>query len=77
MLSSSMILYPNPIKNSFTIEGMTGQNTIEIFSELGQLLNVVKSESSAKTINTENLTSGIYFVKVKGNEVEKVFRVNK
>lgn len=77
VLSSSMILYPNPIKNSFTIEGMTGQNTIEIFSELGQLLNVVKSESSAKTINTENLTSGIYFVKVKGNEVEKVFRVNK
>jgi len=76
-LANELKLYPNPIGNSFTIDGMIGTNTIEIYSELGQLISTTKTEFSIITINTENISPGIYLVKVKGNGSEKTIKVSK
>jgi len=57
----SFNIYPNPCKNSLTIESYTGK--LEIYNSKGQL---VKSEhlESGGFINTSSLLTGIYILKL-------------
>lgn len=57
-------MYPNPAKNSLTIAG-EDIKVIEIYSVVGQ--QVYKDESiktNVININTTNINSGIYFVRI-------------
>lgn len=61
-------LYPNPVDNILTIEKLDGANKIEIYNVVGKLLKTVnKISTPVVTINTADLTSGIYFVIVHNN----------
>lgn len=66
-IDTSIALYPNPINNQFNIEVSNGVaiNSVEVFDISGkQLLNFKASVS----YNINQLTSGVYFVKVKTNQ---------
>lgn len=76
-------LYPNPAQNNVTLEltGLVGFALIEIISDKGQLLfseniNVMEKQS---TLNFElsSMAAGLYFVRVRQRNFEKVLRLIK
>ena len=75
--ANHMIVYPNPTNSIINVELKDGEtaNKITIFSYTGQKINEV---SDMRTINLENLSKGIYFVKVQGsnggNYVKKIIK---
>ena len=58
-------VYPNPVKDKLYIENVDG-NYVEIINALGQVINL-EMLSTGKTleIDTQNMPSGVYYVKVK------------
>ncbi|MFN7013565.1 MAG: T9SS type A sorting domain-containing protein, partial [Bacteroidia bacterium] len=54
-------LYPNPVTNSFTIEGEVVVENVIIYNLLGQEL---KTFSNTNSFNVEDLQSGTYLVQV-------------
>ena len=75
--TNQMVVYPNPTNSILNIELMDGEaaNKITIFSYTGQKVNEV---SDMRSINLENLSKGIYFVRVQGsnggNYVKKIIK---
>jgi hypothetical protein len=59
---SSFTMYPNPVENELTIENMENVNMIEVFNIIGEKVITVDVSTTAVTINTSNLNSGVYFV---------------
>jgi len=69
-------VYPNPISNQFTVE-INGDNNsygFEILNSMGQVVSSGKITEKI-TINSSDLSQGIYFVKIKlgNNFVTKKF----
>jgi len=64
--SSKFNIYPNPTKNSFTIDLKDNleYKKVNIYNSLGQF---IKSNKEL-TINTTNLSTGIYFVQIETNQ---------
>ncbi len=60
--TNSVVLYPNPAKDSFVIAGITEEATIEIYSALGQ--KVLEQDFIGETAIRFNLASGIYMAKI-------------
>jgi uncharacterized protein (TIGR02145 family) len=58
--SNSIIIYPNPVKNILTIDGLVVQDVV-IYSVLGK--EVVKI-SNLNTIDVSSLSKGVYFINV-------------
>ncbi|MDO3694785.1 T9SS type A sorting domain-containing protein [Wenyingzhuangia sp. chi5] len=64
-----MSIDPNPIQNNLLIEFEdSNEATIEIFTENGQLLMLKTITSSQNNINTSNLQTGMYWVKLTSNK---------
>jgi hypothetical protein len=72
-------IYPNPA-NDFITVGVADANegtTIHIINALGELVLTEKATSTSTTLKTENLTNGIYFVKVEsknGSAIKKFIK---
>ena len=70
--TSSLNIYPNPVKSSSTIEFNTSRFTnclIDIYDLAGQKISTIINESVAAgvhsyTFNSSNLPQGVYFVKL-------------
>lgn len=63
------IFFTNPIKNEMLIKSNSSIETISIFNVLGQQLFSAKyNGENAININTQNWTSGIYFMNVSTKE---------
>ena len=71
-------IYPNPVTNQFSIYSKAGVTikSLSIYNNLGQLVQTIINPN--QNINIENLTSGIYFIKVKtdSNELTTKFIKN-
>jgi Pregnancy-associated plasma protein-A/Secretion system C-terminal sorting domain len=74
-------VYPNPFSDQFTIScnnlaDMNGK-TIKLYDVTGKLIiaQIIKTEKTL--INDGNLPSGMYFLKVEGGNVPKVFKLIK
>jgi hypothetical protein len=59
-------IYPNPAKESIVISSMSLVNTIEVTDLLGQKQNIIVERLTTNDLQltTNNLPSGIYFIKV-------------
>ena len=62
-------IYPNPVKDVLTINGQIDH--VEIYDTFGKL--VLKSNKN--TINTRNLSNGIYMVNIKSNDLKITKRI--
>ena len=58
--SNSIIIYPNPVKNTLTIDGLVVKDVV-IYSVLGK---AVLKMSNQNTIDVSLLSKGVYFIKV-------------
>lgn len=56
----NVTIYPNPAKESVTIEGV---GEINIFNSFGQLV-YRKANNNITTVDVSNFEKGIYFIKV-------------
>lgn len=66
--SNILSLYPNPAKNEFFIQNgnkLSGKVDVEIYDVTGKLLSSQKVSGTEK-ISTQQLTNGMYIIKVSG-----------
>ncbi|MBC8527107.1 MAG: right-handed parallel beta-helix repeat-containing protein, partial [Candidatus Cloacimonetes bacterium] len=75
--------YPNPTKNSTTIQYSLKQNSnviISIYNIKGQLISTIVNETKPKgeysvIFNTEALSSGVYFYKIQTEYVSEIKKI--
>jgi hypothetical protein len=68
--SSSIKIYPNPIKDKFQIEfqnKITQDLKLNITNSLGQTLYILDNPSQKQNIDISFLSSGIYYLKIQSN----------
>ncbi|GAA0725968.1 hypothetical protein GCM10009430_32410 [Aquimarina litoralis] len=66
-------IYPNPAKESLNIafSNFNEEIRIEIYTINGKLIDTVTSKSKLSRINTGRLKSGIYILKIKGENINE------
>jgi intracellular sulfur oxidation DsrE/DsrF family protein len=69
-------VYPNPAMDVVTIAfEKTGLAKIEIMNALGETVRVINTSMQSSTVNTGDLTSGVYYVKVSSEGKQGVSRL--
>lgn len=79
---SGVEVYPNPANDFIVVDfptslEVTDNKTVYIINALGEIVVTEKATSSSITLNTDNLTNGIYFVKVEsknGSAIKKFIK---
>jgi len=69
------VIYPNPVRDNLKIDNLEENTTIEIYSITGQRVRTVTSAMGSIEIDMNNLSNGIYVVKMqngKNTRTEKV-----
>jgi hypothetical protein len=62
----NIVIYPNPVVDYLFINGLSGSQNYQIYSQLGQIITEGKLENSNQ-IDLSRLATGIYFVQLSGN----------
>lgn len=58
-------IFPNPVKNELTINGISKANKIEVYDMTGRLLKTIELQNTEETsINASELNNGVYFIRV-------------
>lgn len=70
-------MFPNPAKNSVTINTENEITKIEIFNILGQTVKVIEGNSNKMTIDISSLNSGTYMAKVTSGTATKTVKLIK
>ena len=73
----SVVIAPNPTKNSINVNCNSNIQSIQLFDVQGRVLMTQLANNSQSTVDVSNYTNGIYFVKVltgEGNKVEKIIK---
>lgn len=65
---ATMVVYPNPAKNSIRVESNQTINMVRILNVLGQEVYSEALSNNSTVINVASLRSGIYFVNIETNE---------
>jgi hypothetical protein len=60
---SKVIMYPNPVTNYLTIEANSAIEKVSVYTVLGQEVLVKSPKSNSTTIQTSQLSKGVYIVK--------------
>jgi hypothetical protein len=63
ILKTAIDLYPNPVNNGFTIKGVVGAISLELYGLDGKLL-FSKTVIENEYIPVNSLTTGIYYIKL-------------
>ncbi|WP_196894117.1 DUF7619 domain-containing protein [Aureivirga marina] len=76
-LDTSIAVYPNPASNVIHISADNNLKEVSIFNVLGNEVyrNSIENSTLKQSVSLENLTSGVYFIKVKsvkGNFLDKL-----
>jgi len=72
-LLPKLLIYPNPNNGIFTLELNNNKKTdIYIIDITGKIVNKFETSDYKTTINTQNLQSGVYYIKVDNNVVKFV-----
>ncbi|MEZ4857906.1 MAG: T9SS type A sorting domain-containing protein [Flavobacteriaceae bacterium] len=69
--------FPNPVSNTLTVSSEYSFTAYEVYDILGKRVDTQALEGTTIAIEMGQLNSGIYFVTVKSNELQKTFKVVK
>lgn len=68
----NIVLYPNPVKNSFKIKGLSKSiYDLDIITVQGQVVMSLKNFNPSEAIRTNNLPNGLYIVNIKSESSQK------
>ena len=68
-------VYPNPATDIIKIENLKPNASLELIDSSGKLVKSISNNKSTKTeVNIKNLPSGIYYLKVDGQSVQKIIK---
>lgn len=73
-------IYPNPATNKVTISGINSKTTVIIVDLNGKeydLSKIIQMESNSASIDVRSLKSGLYFIKVQGDNESRTFKLLK
>ncbi|KAA5821856.1 T9SS type A sorting domain-containing protein [Algibacter amylolyticus] len=79
----SVSVYPNPFKDSFSyqFDSNTSQSVnVELFTITGQKIKDIKNATISNnrgTVNTENLSKGMYLVRISSGDIQETKRLIK
>ena len=65
-IDSSSIFVSNPVNNEFVVKGLSGVNTINVYSLLGAKVLSSQVSQEAITVDVSALSAGMYVVEVSG-----------
>ncbi|XMO86774.1 T9SS type A sorting domain-containing protein [Algibacter sp. AS12] len=80
---SNLSVYPNPFSDSFSyqFESNTSQSVdVELFTITGQKIKDIKNATISNnrgTVNTENLSKGMYLVRISSGDIQETKRLIK
>ncbi|WP_299334210.1 T9SS type A sorting domain-containing protein [uncultured Psychroserpens sp.] len=81
VMTDNFLVYPNPFKNLVNIyNGIEGDNlSINIYSSLGQLVlsKTIENEGMKMSVNTTDLTAGVYIMVVKTETTISTYKIVK
>jgi hypothetical protein len=66
LINEEVVLYPNPVTDFFTLQSSKFIQSISIYNINGELIKFFLKESSKYMVN--ELSSGLYFVKIESND---------
>lgn len=73
--SSKIILYPNPVKDSFNIKGLENTSCqLQIITADGRLVMTKDNFNPNQSISTEKLSNGFYFVRLISDKSSKTIK---
>ncbi|WP_396600768.1 S8 family serine peptidase [Algibacter sp. R77976] len=69
-------IFPNPIEDKLyiTMPSDDGIISLRIYDVLGKIINTYSLSNSSSVIDVENLSKGIYIVKIKHNDISKTLK---
>ena len=70
----ALALYPNPVSDKLTIEADEALGTVEVYNLMGALVYSQKNCDNKLEINTSDLPSGIYFIRLTNNKASETRR---
>jgi len=71
--NQKLTVYPNPVKNSeLFISGISKNETVQIYSANGQLVQTINNVNNNEKINLKKLSKGVYFVKTKSGSTKVI-----
>ena len=68
------LIYPNPVNNKLTIEAEQALGTVEIYNLMGALVYSQKDCANKVEINTSDLPTGIYFIRMTNDKTSEARR---
>ncbi|WP_179007696.1 DUF7619 domain-containing protein [Winogradskyella forsetii] len=74
---SNLTVYPNPVKDILLISNNSEISTVEISSILGKQILSKSVDAFATEIDLSKFSDGVYFVKIKSDNGEKIVKVLK
>jgi endoglucanase len=60
----NIVIYPNPFSGEFIVKGEIDKYDLSIVNQMGQVILVLPSQGNYHVVNTSNLGSGLYFLKI-------------
>jgi len=78
---NNLQIRPNPTNAVFEIEGLVGDNTIQILGTKGRIYHTYQNTSSSLSIDISNLPAGLFLIKILNNtdnkiQIEKILKSN-
>ncbi len=72
----SISMYPNPVQEQLTIEGLV-PSTLELINISGQILLIKKTTNSQEQLNLKDYAPGVYYLKIRTNDSVLIYKVLK
>lgn len=73
----TILVFPNPVKNTITISGLENKSIIKIISTEGKLVKQLYANANSMTIETSTLAKGIYIVQYNNGEKAELIKIIK
>jgi hypothetical protein len=71
-LPNGLKIYPNPVTNELTIEGIAKGTRIQLYDVLGRLMTDMTSAKEIELVNTSNLIKGTYLLRLTDSNNHKI-----
>lgn len=69
---NTIVVYPNPAKDRISIDGLKGNESIQLYSTTGQLVKKEKAGGPTSTLDISNINTGVYRLTITDDAGKKV-----